>query len=102
SQRHSAADVRVCPVEQAREARAITSELIGQEAVEQAGSACSLQVILAATARAMRGVPRIHVPRIFQAGTVVVADDGRSVFAAFRPVRAGGVAAGCRIEALGI
>ena len=47
----------------------------------------------------MRGVPGIHVSRVFEAGTVMVAHNGRSV-AALRPVPAGGVATGRRIEPL--
>src|SRR6516162_10825821 len=35
---------------------------IGDEAVDQTGATSRLQLILTATARAMRGVPRLHVP----------------------------------------
>jgi len=47
----------------------------------------------------MRGIPGIHVSRVFEAGTVMVAHNGRSV-AALRPVPAGGVPTGRRIEPL--
>src|SRR5271154_891444 len=72
---------------------------IGQETVDQASASCTLQAILAAAARAMRGVPGIHVSSVFEARTVMVAHNGRSV-AALRPVAAGGVATGRRIETL--
>src|SRR5207237_8316758 len=49
-------------------------------------------LILAAAARAVRRVPRLHVPRILEALQVVVPDDRRAV-PALRPVAAGGVAA---------
>src|SRR6516164_10158407 len=66
---------------------------IGDEAVDQTGATSRLQLILTATARAMRGVPRLHVPGGFQAGAVVMTNDGRS-FTALGPVPAGSVAAG--------
>src|ERR1051325_6031901 len=62
------------------------------EAVDQAGAARGLELVLAAAARAMRGVPGFRIPGVFQARAVVVADDRRAV-AALGPVAAGGVAA---------
>src|ERR1700720_1700903 len=70
-----------------------------QETVQQAGTSRTLQAILAAAARPMRGVPGTHVSRVFEADTVMVAHNGRSV-AALRPVPAGGVPTGRRIEPL--
>src|SRR6185503_16170218 len=63
-----------------------------REAVEQAGAAGGLELVLAAAARAVRGVPGLHVARVLQPLQVVVPDDRRA-FAALRPVAAGGVAA---------
>src|SRR5688572_16549338 len=72
---------------------------VRREAVEQPGAARGHQVLLAAAARAVRGVPGLHVPRVLlQPHAVVVADDRRAL-AAFRPVAAGGVAAGGRVHA---
>src|SRR5207344_216586 len=66
----------------------------------QPGAAGSLKLILAAAARAVRGVPRGHVPgRFSETGTVVMADDGRAI-AALGPVATGGIAAGGRVLAL--
>src|SRR5688500_20167045 len=60
---------------------------------ERPGPAGGNEVLLAAAARAVRGVPRLHVPRILlQPHAVVVADDRRA-FGAARPVLAIGVAA---------
>src|SRR5439155_19655245 len=53
------------------------------------------QLILTPTPRAMRGVPGLHVPGGFQAGAVVMPNDGRS-FTALGPVTVGGVATGRR------
>src|SRR4051794_16066120 len=72
---------------------------VRRETIEQAGAAGRLQLILAAPARAVRGVPRLHVARVLEALQVVVTDDGRAV-AALGPVAAGGVTAGRRISAL--
>src|SRR5580704_10697683 len=72
---------------------------VGHEAIEQAGTAGGHQVVLAAAARAVRGVPGLHMPRVLETGTVMVTDDGGAV-GAFRPVPAGGVAAGGGEEAL--
>src|SRR5262245_63002218 len=72
---------------------------VRREAVEQAGAARGLQHVLAAAARAVRGVPGLHVPGGFEAHAVVVADDGRAL-AALAPVAAGGVAAGGGIPAV--
>src|SRR5258708_32146686 len=83
----------------ARKADRLEAHSIGQETVDQAGASCTLQAILAAAARAMRGVPGIHVSRVFEAGTVMVAYNGRSVDP-LRPVGAGGVATCRRIEPL--
>src|SRR3977135_3335385 len=55
----------------------------------------ALQFFLLPAARAMRGVPGLHVPGVLQSGQVMVADDRRA-FTALRPVAAGGVAARCR------
>src|SRR5882762_9536840 len=66
--------------------------LVCDEAIHQAGAARGFQVVLAAAARAMRGVPGLHVPGVLQSGQVMVADDRRA-FAALRPVAARGVAA---------
>src|SRR2546426_11111754 len=68
------------------------------EAVEEAGAARGLELILAAAARAVRRIPRLHVPRVLQALQVVVADDRRAL-AALRPVAAGGIAARRRVHA---
>src|SRR5262245_28452906 len=65
--------------------------LVGGEAVEQTRAAGRLQIILTAATRAMRGVPRYHMPGGLEAGTVVMTHDGRA-FAALGPVPAGGVA----------
>src|SRR5689334_9345226 len=69
------------------------------EAIEQAGAARGLELILAAAARAVRRVPRLHVPGVLQPLQVVVPDDRRAV-AALRPVAAGSVAARSREHAL--
>src|ERR1700757_101820 len=44
---------------------------IGKETVDQACASRTLQAILAAAARAMRGVPGTHVSRVFEADTVM-------------------------------
>src|SRR5262245_17605015 len=67
-------------------------------AVEQAGAAGGLQVVQAAAARAVGGIPRHHVPGGLQPGAVVMADDRRAL-ATLGPVAAGGVAAGGRVVA---
>ena len=85
----------------ARKADRLEAHSIGQETVNQACASCTLQVILAAAARAMRGVPGVHVPRVFETSTVVMAHNGRSV-SALRPISAGGVAAGRGIKPLGV
>src|ERR1700720_2805756 len=82
-----------------RRAGRLEARSIGQETVQQAGTSRTLQAILAAAARPMRGVPGTHVSRVFEADTVMVAHNGRSV-AALRPVPAGGVPTGRRIEPL--
>src|SRR5207244_11932013 len=69
-----------------------TAALGRDEAIDQAGAARGFQVVLAAAARAMRGVPGLHVPRVLQSCQVMVADDRRA-FGALRPVAARGVAA---------
>src|SRR6185503_2246011 len=70
------------------------------EAVEQAGAAGALQQLLAAAARAVGGVPRLHVARVLlQACAVVMADNGGAV-RALGPVAAGGVATGGRVATL--
>src|SRR5436305_251667 len=79
--------------------RSFTS--IVHEAVEELRAARRLERLVAAAAGAVRGVPRLHVPRLLQAHPVVVADDGGPV-AALRPVPAGRVAARRRIHALRI
>src|SRR6266480_1396228 len=71
------------------------SPSVCDEAIEQAGAAGGFQVFLAAAARAMRGVPGLHVPGVLQSGQIMVADDRRA-FAALCPVAACGVAARCR------
>src|ERR1700722_3685401 len=83
----------------ARKADRLEAHSIRQETVDQACASRTLQAILAAAARAVRGVPGTHVSGVFEAGTVMVAHDGRSV-AALRPVPAGGVPTGRRIEPL--
>src|ERR1700730_9625632 len=50
---------------------------VGREAVEQAGATGAFERILPAPARAVRGVPGIHVSGVLQPGTVMMADDGR-------------------------
>src|SRR5258708_51914 len=75
------------------------ADSVGCEAVDQAGTARTLQGVLATTARAVRGVPGIHVPGVLESGTVMVTHDGRAL-ATLRPVSAGGVAAGRGEEAL--
>src|SRR4029450_12495449 len=73
---------------------------IRREAVEEAGAAHALQGLRIAAGRAVRGVPRGHVPGgLLEAGAVGMTDDGRA-FAALGPVAAGGVAAGGREHAL--
>src|SRR5215510_10296445 len=72
---------------------------VGGEAVEQAGAARGLKLVLAAAARAVCRVPRLHMPGVLEAGAVVVADNGRA-FVALGPVAAGGIAAGCRVAAV--
>jgi|SRR5262249_30319709 len=49
--------------------------LVGDETVDQTGATTSFQLILTATARAMRGVPGIHVSGILESGTVMVTHD---------------------------
>src|SRR5712691_9047287 len=71
------------------------SPSVCDEAIEQAGAAGGFQVFLTAAARAVRGVPGLHVPGVLQSGQVMVADDRRA-FAALCPVAARGVAARCR------
>ena len=60
---------------------------VGDETVDQAGATTSFQLILTATARAMRGVPGIHVPGVLESGTVMVAHYRRTL-SALRPVPA--------------
>src|SRR5260370_39721290 len=72
---------------------------VGDETVDQTGATTSFQLILTATARAMRGVPGIHVPGVLESGTVMVTHDRRTL-SALRPVPASGVATGRRIQAL--
>src|SRR6266705_2347006 len=60
------------------------------EAIEQASAPGGFQVFLTAAARAMRGVPGLHVPRVLQSLQVMVADDRRAI-TALGPVAAGGV-----------
>src|ERR1043166_8231811 len=74
-------------------------KLIRGEAVDQAGAARGLELVLTAAARAVRGVPGLHVAGGLEALEVVRADDRRAV-AALGPVAVGGVAAGGRIHAL--
>ena len=83
----------------ARAERTGARSLVGCEAVEQAGTARALQRVLTATARAMRGVPGVHVPGVLEPGTVMVTHDGRAL-TALRPVPAGGIATGRGEEAL--
>jgi hypothetical protein len=83
----------------ARKADRLEAHSIRQETVDQACASRTLQAILAAAARAVREVPGTHVSRVFEAGTVMVAHNGRSV-AALRPVPAGGVSTGRRVEPL--
>src|SRR6516165_894824 len=67
---------------------------VGPEAVDQAGTTRSLQLVGATAARAVCGVAGSHVPGCFsETGAVDMADDGRAV-AALGPVSTGGVAAG--------
>src|SRR6266480_6184395 len=68
------------------------SRSVRDEAVDQSGAAGGFQLVLAAAARAVRGVPGLHVARILQSLQVLVADDRRAL-AALGPVAAGGVAA---------
>src|SRR5262249_35660761 len=72
---------------------------VGDETVDQTGATTSFQLILTATARAMRGVPGIHVPGVLESGTVMVPHDRRTL-SALRPVPASGVATGRRVESL--
>src|ERR1043166_6199649 len=69
------------------------------EAVDQAGAARGLELVLAPPAGAVRGVPGLHVAGVLEPLEVVMADDRRAV-AALGPVAAGSVAAGGRIHAL--
>src|SRR5205085_7968872 len=71
------------------------------EAVEQACAARRLELVLAAAARAVRRIPRLHVPGVLQTGAIVMADD-RGALAALGPVAAGGVATGGREPAVRI
>ena len=50
----------------ARAERAGARSSVGCEAVEQAGTARALQRVLTATARAVRGVPGVHVPGVLR------------------------------------
>src|SRR6266851_7789600 len=68
------------------------SPSVCDEAIEQAGATGGFQVFLAAAARAMRGVPGLHVPGFLQSLQVMVADDRRA-FAALGPVAARGITA---------
>src|SRR5215218_3078251 len=79
--------------------RPITSRSVRDEAVDQAGAARSLEVVLAAAARAVRRIPLLHMPEVVQAGAIVMSDDRRAL-AALGPVAAGRIAAGRRIAAL--
>src|SRR5258705_997272 len=72
---------------------------LGGEAVKQPGSAGAFQGILAAPARAVRGIPRLHVPRLLEPSAIMVADDRRAL-PVLRPVAACRVTARCRIQAL--
>ena len=60
-----------------RRAGRLEARSIGQETVDQACASRTLQAILAAAARAVRGVPGTHVSGVFEAGTVIVAHNGR-------------------------
>src|SRR5439155_9308639 len=77
------------------------SRSVRDEAIDQAGAAGGFELVLAAAARAVRGIPGLHVPRFLQSLQVVVADDRRA-FAALGPVAAGGVAARGREAPVGI
>src|SRR4051812_29281861 len=77
----------------ARAERTGARSSVGCEAVEQAGTARALQRVLTATARAMRGVPGVHVPGVLESGAVMVTHDGRAL-TALRPVPTGGIATG--------
>src|SRR6516162_1775476 len=74
---------------------------IGGEAVDEAGTAGALEGGLAASARAMGGVPRLHVPGVLESLAIRMTKDGRA-FAALRPVPASGIAAGGREHTFGI
>src|SRR5262249_21393792 len=50
---------------------------IHREAVGETGAAGGLELVLAAAARAVRGVPRLHVAGVLEPGEVVVTDDRR-------------------------
>src|SRR4051812_32204194 len=68
-----------------------TSRLLSREAVEVAVAAGTLERILAAALRRMRGVPRLCRGAFIQSRAVVVTDDRRAL-AALGPVAAGRVA----------
>ena len=61
---------------------------VGGKAVEQTGTARGLELVLAATTRAVRRVPGSHVPGVFQSGAVMMAHD-RGSLSALGPVAAG-------------
>src|SRR5256885_7051277 len=77
------------------------SRSVRDEAVEQSRAAGGFQLVLAAAARAVRGIPGLHVARVLQPLQVLVADDRRA-FAALGPVAAGGIAARGREAAVRI
>src|SRR5262249_7517553 len=74
---------------------------VRRETVDEASAAGLHERLLAASGGAVRGVPRLHVPRVCQSLPVEVADDRRAL-SALGPVAAGGVAARGGEHALGI
>src|SRR6202047_760614 len=65
---------------------------VGGEAVEQPGAATTLQCVLTAPTRSVRGIPGPHVPGVFQSRPIVMSHDGGTL-PTFAPVAAGRVAA---------
>src|SRR2546430_14412356 len=63
-------------------ARASTADPVSSirhETVQQAGPAGGFERVVAAAARAVRGIPRRHVPGLLETLAAVVSDDGRAL-----------------------
>jgi len=54
----------------------LSNASVRYEAVYQAGATRGLELVLTAVARAVRGIPGLHMPRILKTLAIVMADNG--------------------------